>query len=265
MVPAAELGTHTHSAINGPPSTGGRERAAPQPRANALNIPPYKGLAEWESGTAPGRGRNLRKLVERRPPGAGAARAEPPRSENDPHIISMIMLESGQYYQVRITPHRRECHWNLEAVDSVLPARAALPDGPTPLPRNQPSHPLTAVVSGEAGSGHPGHALYCLWRWAQRRWSHTRDWTTTWRFHLEGRQQLEAIPQRERMAESPAATNLCPVFAIHRIRPLAIGGQLQPPIRTETEAQAAHAALVQEILSALRSALVRRVGYPQAP
>ena len=38
------------------------------------------------------------------------------------------------------------------AGDSMLAAQAALPDGPTHLPHNQPPHPLTAVVSGEAGS-----------------------------------------------------------------------------------------------------------------
>ena len=59
--------------------------------------------------------------------------------------------------------------------------------------------------------------------------------------------------------------NLCPVFAIHQIRALALGEQLQPAICTETEAQAAHAALVHEILSVLRSALVRRVGNPPGP
>ena len=176
------------------PSTGGQERAAPQPRANALNIPPYNGLVEWESRTAPDRGRNLRDLGERYPPGPETARGGPPRHEDVPRTISMIVLESGHYYQVRITPHPRECHWNLEAVDSMLPARAALPDGPTPLSQNQPPDPLTAVVSGEAGTWHPGHPLYCLWRWAQRRSSHTRDWTATRRFHLGGRQQLEATP-----------------------------------------------------------------------
>ena len=128
------------------------------------------------------------------PPGAETARAGPPQREDDPRTISMIVLESGHYYQVRITQHPQECHWNLEAVDSMLLARAALPDGPTPLPHNQPSDPLTAVVSGEAGTWRPGHALYCLWRWAQRRWLHTRAWTATWRFHLDGQQQLEAIP-----------------------------------------------------------------------
>ena len=44
-----------------------------------------------------------------------------------------------------------------------------------------------------------------------------------------------------------------------------MGGQLQLGIRTETEAQAAHAALVHEILSALRSALLRRAGNPPGP
>ena len=120
-------------------------------------------------------------------------------------------------------------------------------------------------MSGAAGTWHPGHALYCLWWWAGRRWSDTRDWTATWRFHLDGRQQLEAIPQLERTAETPTATNLCPIFAIHQIRALAMGGQLLPAIRTDTEAQSAHAALVHEILSALRSGLVRRVGKRSGP
>ena len=106
----------------------------------------------------------------------------------------------------------------------MLPANAALPDSPTPLPNDQPPDPLTAIVSGAAGNWHPGHALYCLWRWAQRRWSHTRDWTAMWRFHLDGQQQLEAIPQHERTAETIIATNLCPVFAIHQIWALAMGG-----------------------------------------
>ena len=147
----------------------------------------------------------------------------------------------------------------------MLPASAALRDSPTPLANDQPPDPLTAIVSGAAGTWHRGHALYCLWRWAQRRWPHTRYWTATWKFHLDGRQQLEAIPHHERTAETPRATKLCPVFAIHQIRTLAMGRQLQPAIRTETEAQAAHAALVHEILSALRSALVRRVGNPPGP
>ena len=118
-------------------------------------------------------------------------------------------------------------------------------------------------MSGTAGTWHPGHALYCLWRQAQRRWPHTRVWSATWRFYLDGRQQLEAI--QERTAETPTAPNLCPVFMIHQIWALALGEQLQPAIRSETEAQAAHAAIVHEILSALRSALVQRVGNPPGP
>ena len=86
-----------------------------------------------------------------------------------------------------------------------------------------------------------------------------------WRLHLDGRQQLEAVLQRERTAETPRATNLCPVFAIHQIRAPEMGEQLQLASRTETEAQSAHGALVQEILSALRSALVRCVGKPPGP
>ena len=53
--------------------------------------------------------------------------------------------------------------------------------------------------------------------------------------------------------------------AINQIGALALSEQLQPAIRTEMEAQAAHAAPVHEILSALRSALVRRVGNPSGP
>ena len=124
------------------PSTGGRERAAPQPRAIALKIPPYNGLAEWESRTAPDQGPNLRDLVERYPPGAGTARAGPPRREDDPRTISMILLESGHYYQVRITAHPQECHWNLQAVDSMLPARHhPCRTAPLPCPKTNPQTP----------------------------------------------------------------------------------------------------------------------------
>ena len=174
-------------------------------------------------------------------------------------------MESGHYHQVRITPHPQESHWSLQAVDSMLPATTSLPDSPSPLLNDQPPDLLTAIVSGTVGTWHPGHALYCLWRSARRRWAHTRERTATWRFHLDGRQQLEANPQRERTAETPTATKLCFVFAIHQIRALALGEQPQPAIRTETEAQGAHAALVHEILSALRSALVRRVRNPPEP
>ena len=244
------------------PSTGGQEQAAPPPRAETLRIPLYEGLAEWESRTARDRGRNLTSMVERYPE---TARAAPPPRERYPSTIAMIMFESGHYYQVRITPHPQDSHWSLEAGNSMLPATTALPDSPTPLPKDQPPDPPTAIVSGTAGTWHPGHALYCLWWLARRRWPHTRDWTATWRFHLDGRQQLEAIFQRERTAETPTATNLCPVFAIHHIRAGAMGEQLKPAICTETEAQAAHSALVHKILRAPRSALVRRVGNPPGP
>ena len=140
----------------------------------------------------------------------------------------------------------------------MLRATTDLLVSPTPLLRGQPPDPLTAIVSGTAGTWHPGHALYCLWRSAQRRWPHTRAWSARWRFYLNGRQEVEAMP--ERTAETLIAPNLCPVFAIHLIPALALGEQLQPAIRPEMEAQAAHAALVHEIFSALRSALVRRMG-----
>ena len=238
------------------PSTGGRERAAPPPSPETLRIPPYEGLV----GTAHSRGHNLTSLAARY---LETARAAPPPRERDPGTIAMIVLENGHYYQVRIIPHQQESHRSLEAVDSMLPATTDLPDSPTPLFPGQPPDPLTAIVSGTAGTWHPGYALYCFWRWAQRRWPHIRAWSATWRFYLDGRQQLEAIP--EQTAETPTAPNLCPIITIHQIRALALGEQLQPAIRTETEAQAAHAALVHEIFSALRSALVRRVGNPPWP
>ena len=242
------------------PSTGGRERAAPPPRPNNLRIPPHEGLAAWESGTARSRGHNLTSLAARYPE---TARAAPPLRERDPGTIAMIVLENGHYYQARIMPPPQRGHWSLEALDSMLPATTDLLDSPRPLLPDQPPDPLSAVVSGTAGTWHPGHALHCLWRPARRPWPHTRAWSAARRFYLGGRQQLEAIP--ERTAETPIAINLCPVFAIHQVRALALGEQLQPTIRTKTEAQAAHAALVHEIFSALRSALVRRVGNPPGP
>ena len=232
------------------------------PRPETLRIPPHEGLAAWESGTARDRGRNLTSLAA---PYPETARAAPPLREHDPSTIAMIVLENGHYYQVRIIPHPQESHWSLEAVDSMLPATGALPDSPTLLLNDQPLDPLMAIVSGTASTWRPGHAVYCLWRWARRRWSHTRVWSAKWRFYLDGRQQLEAIPQRERTAETPTAPNLCPVIAIHQIPALTLGEQLQPTINTETKAQAAHPALVHEIFSALRSALVRGVGNPPGP
>ena len=166
------------------------------------------------------------------------ARAAPPPRERDHSTIASIVLENGHYYQVRITQHPQESHWSLEAVDTMLPGTTALPDNATPLLNGKPPDRLTTIVSGTVGTWHPGPALYCLGGWARRRWPHTRVWTTTWRFHLDGRQRLEAILQRSQKAVNSAAPNMCPVFAIHQIWALALGEQLQPAIRTGTEAQA---------------------------
>ena len=54
------------------------------------------------------------------------------------------------------------------ATRPMLRETTGLPDNPTPLLRNQPPDPLMAIVSGAAGTWHPGHALYCLCRWARR-------------------------------------------------------------------------------------------------
>ena len=83
------------------PSTGGRERAAPPPRPETLCIPPFEGVAAWESRTARSRGHNLTSLAARYPE---TARAAPQPRERDPGTIAMIVLENGHYYQVRIIP-----------------------------------------------------------------------------------------------------------------------------------------------------------------
>ena len=86
----------------------------------------------------------------------------------------MVVSENGHYYHVRIVQQPQDSHWSLKAVESMLPATTALPDSPTPLLSGQPPDPLTAIVLGTAATWHPGHALYCLWRWARRHWPHTR-------------------------------------------------------------------------------------------
>ena len=143
------------------PSTGGRDQGAPPPRPDNLRIPPHEGLAAWESGTARSRGHNLTSLAARYPETACVA---PPARERDPGTIAMIVLENGHYYQVRIIPHRQRGHLSPEAVDSMPPATTDLPDSLSPLLPDQPPDPLTAVVSGTAGTWHPGHPLHCLWR-----------------------------------------------------------------------------------------------------
>ena len=145
----------------------------------------------------------------------------------------------------------------------MIPRDMDLRKGPTPLLPGQPRDLLTAIVSSRASTWHPGHALYCLWRWAQRRWQHTREWSATCKFHLDGWQQAEVIPLHDQ-ANPPDTDNLCPVFAIRQIRALA-AGQVSAANRTEVEARAAHVAPVSEILAALRTALVRHPGNPAMP
>ena len=193
--------------------------------------------------------------------GLGAHAELPPRDA--PGTVAMVALESGHYYQVRITPRPQDNHWGLEAANSMLPRDVDLPDGPTPLLPDKPPEHLTAIVSDATGTWHPGHALYCLWRWAQRRWPHTKDWSAAWRFNLDGRQETEAMRPHERTAGRPASDNLCPGFAIHQIPTLA-AGQGSPAIHTEDEARAAHTGLVRDILNALRIALTIHLGDPDA-
>ena len=220
-------------------------------------------LAYWESMTARERGQNLRAMMDRYAqtvePGA---HAEPPPVDT-PSTVAMVVLESGHYYQVRITPRPRENHWDLEAADFMLPRDVDLPDGPTPLLPGQPLHLLTAIVSGAVGTWHPRHALYCLWRWAQRRWSYTRDWSAAWRFHLDGRQQTKAIPPNERTAGRPTSDNLCPVLAIHQIRTLA-AGQVSPAIHTEGRSTSSTYSLRERQLRRPPHAVIRHPGNSDA-
>ena len=194
------------------PSTGGQERAAPPPRPDNFRIPPHEGLAAWESGTARSRGHNLRSLAARYPE---TTRAVPPASERDPGTIAMILLENGHYYQVRIIPHPQRGHWSLEAVDSMLPATMDLPDSPSPLLPDQPPDPLTAVVSGTAGTRRPGHALYCLWRWARGGSTSTAD--SSWRPSRNGRQRPPLRPTcaPSSRSTSPGAGAERPTAACH--------------------------------------------------
>ena len=64
-------------------------------------------------------------------------------------------------------------------------------------------------------------------------------------------------------ARQPASDNVGPVFAIHQIRLLA-AGQVSPASHTQDEAQAAHTAVVSDIFAALRTALTRHPGNPDA-
>ena len=190
------------------------------------------------------------------------AGAEPPRRSTT-STVAIVVLKDGHYYQVRITPRPLVRCWELEAVYPMLPGNMPLPDGPTRLSPDQPPDTLTTIMSGRDASWHPGNGLYCLWLWAQQRWQHTREWSATWTFHLDGQQQAEVIPPNDR-ANPPTTRNLCPVFAIHQIQALA-AGQVSPAISTEEEVRAVHAALLREIFNALRTALIRHPGNPAMP
>ena len=244
------------------PRARGWKWAAPKMRADALNILPYNGLAAWESWTGPERGSNIRAMVERYAAGPETSHAKPP-GRGTLSVVSMVVFKDGQYYQVRITPWLLAPRLDLEAVDSMLLRDPALPDGPSTLYPDQRLDPLTATMSGRAGSWHQGHTLYCLRRWAQRRWPHTREWSAVWRLHLEGQQHAKVILAHARV-KPPTTANLCPVCVIYQIRALATG-QVPPTIHTEAKARGAHAALVSELFDVLRTALIRDPDNPPMP
>ena len=245
------------------PNPAGRTRAAPQLNTDALEIPPHEDLAYSESRTARERGQNLLTMTERYAQKAGpGAHAEPP-PRDAPYTVAMVVLESGHYYQVRITAQLRDNHSDLEATDSMLPRHVDLPDGSAFLLPSQPPDRLTPIMSGAAGTWHQRHALYCLWRQALQRLPHTKDWSVAWKFHLDGRQQTEAVPPHERTAGRLASDKMSAVLAIQQIRTLAVG-QGSPAIRTGEEARAAHRALVSDIFDVLRTALTKHPGNPDA-
>ena len=190
------------------------------------------------------------------------AHAEPP-TRDTPSTVAMVVFESGHYYQVRITRGPQEDHWDFGAAYSMLPRGVDLPDGPDPLLPGRPPDPLTAIVSGAAGRWHLGHGLYCLWRSTPRRLPHTTDWPATSKFHLDGQQQMEAMPAHKRTAGRPTTNKLCPVLAIHQIWALA-AGQVSPAIHTDEESRAGHTALFSYTFAALRTALTRHLGNPDA-
>ena len=127
------------------PSPGGRERAAPQLSTDALNIPPYNGLATCETWTARERGRNLQAMVERCTQTVGPeAHAESP-CRSTASTVAMVVLENGHYHQVRITPPPLARPWDPVDVDTMVPRDMALPDDPTPLDPGQPPHTPTPI------------------------------------------------------------------------------------------------------------------------
>ena len=170
---------------------------APPLRPKTFRIPPYEGLAAWESGTTWGRGNNLTSLTAGYPEMA---------CEREPGAIAMMVFENGHYYQVRIIPHPQKSHWSLEAVDSMLPAITALPDPPAPPPCSQASPrtpcrpscrgrpalgtqtmPSTASGGGRNAAGHtPGRG--------QRRGGSTSPVGSSWKPSRNGRQRPTLRP-----------------------------------------------------------------------
>ena len=129
--------------------------------AHRINIPPHANLESWESNTALAKGRNLTHMVDGYAQGARQHTPCPP-SPDTPRPVRLVMLEIGQYYHGRVTPRPEDKQWDLEAVNSIIPVAAPLPDAPTTVNPGQPPDPMTAVTSGQAGSWHPARPLLPL-------------------------------------------------------------------------------------------------------
>ena len=98
--PAARLGAHAHCPING--GHRGQEGAPPQLRDKNLKIPPYNRLAACKSCMALERGRNLRAMMELYTAGPETSHAGT-LGGGSRSVISMVVLEDRQYYQVKTT------------------------------------------------------------------------------------------------------------------------------------------------------------------
>ena len=64
------------------------------------------------------------------PPGGGT-----------PSIVSMVVLENGNYWPMTITPRPLPRRLDLEPGDSMPPRIKAIPDGPTNLLRTSTQRP----------------------------------------------------------------------------------------------------------------------------
>ena len=177
---------------------------------------------------------------------------------NTPSNVLLVILDAVHYFHLRICERPKDQRCDLESVKYMSPRATSLPVRPTTLSLDQPD-PLTTIVSGPVGNCCPGHNLYCP-EWAEACCINARPLNAEWRFHMDGREEAEAIPPQE-LGHHPTTPNVCPIFLFHQIRVLA--REQLPTIYHQTQARAAYAALMTEMFSALRSAPVPLANLPE--